>query len=164
MGIGCPPGCQVAQGWQGCGTDTRWNSTGLLTDARLLQHKGHTWEVPPANTGTVTPTGNHPDLLNKFYPTYRTCKTKLYLSELVISENEQSEIYRALRAPVWAVSPHQMAKIISWGTCSVNGKQSVFSISEASFDRLVLKCSWNILPWHSTFQRSFRQAASISAK
>lgn len=136
----------VAQVWQGEGTDSRWISTGLLTGACLLQHKGHTWEVPPANTGTITPTENHPDLLNKFYPTYRMCKIELYLPELVIYENEQIEIYLEFGAPVWAVSPHQMTKITSRGTCSRNEKQSVLSISKASFDRLVLKCSWNILP------------------
>lgn len=89
------------------------------------------------------------------------CKTELYLPELVISENEHTEMYLEVGAPVRPLSD---AKITAHWTCPVNGKQATSSVSEESFDRLGLKCSWNILPWHSTFQWSFRPADSVSAK
>lgn len=59
-------------------------------------------------------------LLNRFYSTYRMWKIELYLPEVVIYENEQIEINLLFGAPVWAVSPHQMAKkshnreIVQW--------------------------------------------------
>lgn len=69
--------------------DLYWSADGY----HLLQHREYMWEVLPANTGTITPTGNHPGLLNKIYPTYKMCRIELYLAELVIYESEQIETY-----------------------------------------------------------------------
>lgn len=137
---------------------------GSLLACHLLQHREYVWEVLPANTGTIKPTGSHPGLLNKFYVTYKMCRIELCLAELVIYESEQIETYLEFWTPVWTLIITSDGKITLWETCSVKVKQSASPVSEESFDRLFLKCSWNILPWYLTPHWYFRQAASISAK
>lgn len=122
----CHPGCRDTAGVQ-------------MAGGSPLVKKGQTWEVPPANIGTLTPTENHPDILNKLYPAYRVCKTELYLSELVIYENKLNEIYLEFLAPIWTASSHQMAKITSWRTCSMNRKHSVSSASKRKLWQTSLK-------------------------
>lgn len=75
----------------------------------------------------------HPGLLYKFYPTYKMYRIELYLAELVIYESEQIETYLEFWTPVWTPIITSDGKITSWETCSVNGKQSVFPVSEERF-------------------------------
>lgn len=76
--------------------DLYWTADGC----HLLQHREFMCEVLPANTGATTPTGSHPGLLKRFYPTYKMCRIELYLAELVIYESEQIETYLEFWTPV----------------------------------------------------------------